>query len=184
MSSNPTISTSPASWPASFPHPILDCYVCLSFFLSATNSGCVHLVNMPAFTSFSGKTRAIASHDKVRAASLSEIPIISLEAPLLDLISQLHDACTRVGFFYIKDHGVPEEIINATFTCAENFFGLDRNIKEECHYKKSKILRGYEPPDEVRTDATKKPDMNEAFNWGYSPELDPSFDASKAIECM
>ena len=51
--------------------PMLDCFVCLFFFLSATNSGCVHLVNMSAFTSFSGKTHAIASHDTVRAASLS-----------------------------------------------------------------------------------------------------------------
>lgn len=139
---------------------------------------------MPAFTSFSGKTRAIRSNDSVRAASHSEIPIISLEAPLPDLVFQLRDACTRVGFFYIKDHGVPKEIIDATFRCAENFFGLDREIKDECHYKKSKILRGYEPPDEVRTDETKKADMNEAFNWGYSPELDHSFDASKPAECM
>jgi isopenicillin N synthase-like dioxygenase len=138
---------------------------------------------MSAFTSFSGKTRAIANHDTVRAASFSEIPIISLEAPLSDLISQLRDACTRVGFFYITDHGVPQEIIHDTFMCAENFFALDRDTKSECHYKKSKILRGYEPPDEVRTDETKTADMNEAFNWGYSPELDPLADPMKPVQC-
>ena len=139
---------------------------------------------MSSFTSFSGKTRAIANNDKVRVASSSEIPIISLEAPLSDLICQLRDACTRVGFFYIKDHGVPQETIDATFRCAENFFGLDREVKDQCHYKKSEILRGYEPPDEVRTDESKKPDMNEAFNWGYSPELDPLVDSSRPAEGM
>jgi isopenicillin N synthase-like dioxygenase len=139
---------------------------------------------MSAFTSFSGKTRAIVSNDTVRAASFSEIPIISLEAPLSELILQLRDACTRVGFFYIKDHGVPQEIIDTTFSCAETFFGLDRETKSECHYKKSKILRGYEPPDEVRTDESKKADMNEAFNWGYSPELDPLADSNEPVQCM
>ena len=128
---------------------------------------------MSAFTSFSGKTRTLASDDTVRAACFSEIPIISLSSPLPELIAQLRDACTRVGFFYIKDHGVPQEIIDATFQTAQDFFALGRDQKAEVHYKKSKILRGYEPPDEVRTDETKKPDMNEAFNWGYSPELDP-----------
>ena len=137
---------------------------------------------MSAFTSFSGKTRTITSNDSVRAASASEIPIISLEAPLSELIFHLRDACTRVGFFYIKDHDVPQEIIDATFTCAENFFTLDEETENEVHYKKSKILRGYEPSDEVRTDETRKPDVNEAFNWGYSAELDPLYDSKKPIE--
>lgn len=70
-----------------------------------------------------------------------------------------------------------QEVIDATFTCAEEFsvldFALHSETKSECHYKKSKILRGYEPPDEVGTDETKRADMNEAFNWGYSPEFDP-----------
>lgn len=128
---------------------------------------------MSAFTSFSGKSRVVANDNTVRNATASEIPIISLQAPLYELLDQLRDACTRVGFFYIKDHGVPQEIIDATFGCARDFFALDIEAKNEVNYKKSKILRGYEPMDEVRTDESKKPDMNEAFNWGYSPELDP-----------
>ncbi|KAH7386381.1 putative isopenicillin N synthetase [Cadophora sp. MPI-SDFR-AT-0126] len=138
---------------------------------------------MAGFTSFSGKSRIVANDAALRHATFSEIPIISLSAPLPELIDQLRNACTKVGFFYIKDHDVPQKVINDTFECAQNFFSLQRDVKDEVHYKKSAILRGYEPPAEVRTDETKKADMNEAFNWGYSSDLDPiASGSSRSLE--
>lgn len=124
------------------------------------------------FTSFAGNKRAVES-DIARQADFNEIPLISLNAPTKELLSQFKDACTRVGFLYIKDHGVPQEKIDALFGTAEKFFAQDINAKNVINYKKSKILRGYEPSAEVRTDETKKPDLNEAFNWGYEKSLDP-----------
>lgn len=126
------------------------------------------------FTSFSGNKRTVTS-DVARRADFNEIPIISLASPKKELIAQLTDACTRVGFFYIKDHNVPQEKIDNLFKTAESFFALDDEKKDEINYKKSKILRGYEPPAEVRTDETRKPDLNEAFNWGYEKALDPEW---------
>lgn len=124
------------------------------------------------FTSFAGNKRTVES-DTARQADFNEIPIISLNSPEEVLLEQLKDACTRVGFLYIKDHGVPQQKIDALFMTAETFFAQDSTTKNEINYKKSKILRGYEPPAEVRTDETRKPDMNEAFNWGYEKSLDP-----------
>ncbi|KAK5131077.1 hypothetical protein LTR08_001363 [Meristemomyces frigidus] len=95
------------------------------------------------------------------------------------LVAQLRDACTRVGFFYIKDHGVPQATTDAIFDTAKLFFDQDLETKNEIHYKKSSILRGYEPTGEVRTDATKKVDLNEAFNCGYEPDLDSQHRADK-----
>lgn len=123
------------------------------------------------FTSFSGNQRSIAS-DAARRADFNEIPIISLKADRETLLSQLTDACTRVGFFYLKDHDIPQEKIDALFTTAEKFFAQPKSIKNKINYKQSSILRGYEPPAEVRTDETRKPDLNEAFNWGYEKSLD------------
>lgn len=123
------------------------------------------------FTSFAGNKRTIAS-DTARTASFKEIPIISLKSPKPELISQLRDACTRVGFFYIQDHDVPQAKIDKTFHIAKSFFAQEQAVKNAINYKKSKILRGYEPPAEVRTDETKKADLNEAFNWGYERDLD------------
>lgn len=125
------------------------------------------------FTSFAGNTRTIVS-DAARRADFNEIPVISLEADKETLLKQLTDACTRVGFFYLEDHGVPQEKIDKLFGVAENFFAQPLATKNEINYKNSAILRGYEPPAEVRTDETRKPDLNEAFNWGYEGSLDPA----------
>lgn len=124
------------------------------------------------FTSFAGNKRSIAS-DTARTATFNEIPLISLKTPKSQLLSQLRDACTRVGFFYIKDHDIPQEKIDKTFEIAKLFFAQSQEVKNEINYRKSRILRGYEPPAEVRTDETKKADLNEAFNWGYERDLDP-----------
>jgi isopenicillin N synthase-like dioxygenase len=124
------------------------------------------------FTSFSGNKRTIAS-DSARRADFNEIPIISLQDSKEEILRQLTDACTRVGFFYVRDHGVPQDKVDAMFRLAESFFAQDLTKKNEINYKKSSILRGYEPPAEVRTDETRKPDLNEAFNWGYEKSLDP-----------
>jgi isopenicillin N synthase-like dioxygenase len=124
------------------------------------------------FTSFAGNKRTIGS-DVARRADFNEIPLISLALPKEELLAKLRDACTRVGFLYISDHGVPQDKINDLFQTAEKFFEQEKEKKNEINYKKSQILRGYEPPAEVRTDETRKPDLNEAFNWGYEKTLDP-----------
>lgn len=67
---------------------------------------------------------------------------------------------------------MPQATINAAFDTAKRFFDQDLEAKSAIHYKKSSILRGYEPIAEVRTDETKKADLNEAFNCGYEPDLD------------
>ena len=53
------------------------------------------------FTSFSGRQRQLAGNT-ARKAEFSEIPTISLADPEDQIISDLRDACTRIGFFYIK----------------------------------------------------------------------------------
>lgn len=134
------------------------------------------------FTSFSNQVQRTIRSDVARNATFDEIPLISLNAPADELLKQLTDACTRVGFFYIQDHDVPQEKIDAIFKTAEKFFAQDKDVKNKINYKQSKILRGYEPPAEVRTDENRKPDVNEAFNWGYEKALDPVWDGSDSKE--
>ena len=73
----------------------------------------------------------------------------------------------------MQDHDVPSSITQAIFETARSFFDQPLEVKNRINYKKSAILRGYEPLAEVRTDETKMADLNEAFNCGYQPELDP-----------
>ncbi|CAK4033879.1 isopenicillin n [Lecanosticta acicola] len=135
---------------------------------------------MAQFTSFSGRTRHLAGNN-ARNAEFNEIPTISLAASEEDIIAQLRDACTRVGFFYVKDHGVSPKVIDGIFQTAKDFFDQSLETKAEIHHKKSKILRGYEPMAEVRTDKSKRADLNEAFICGYEPDLDPDFDETAPV---
>ncbi|KAL1855521.1 hypothetical protein Plec18170_004241 [Paecilomyces lecythidis] len=126
-----------------------------------------------AFTSFAGRKYKVLSDQVKESTSFDEIPVIDLTQPQNELINSLKDACTRVGFFYISNHGVPQSIIDRVFSSAEDFFKLGTEIKQQVHFKKGNALCGYEGIQNVHTDETRKADLNEAFSWRYSPDLDP-----------
>jgi isopenicillin N synthase-like dioxygenase len=78
----------------------------------------------------------------------SEIPVIDL-SPLIAqsddaaTIVQLADACERVGFFYVKNHGIGAEIVSRLHQQAQLFFKQPVMRKEQLRvdYK----MRGYLP---------------------------------------
>jgi isopenicillin N synthase-like dioxygenase len=53
------------------------------------------------------------------------------------LVAQLRDICTRVEFFYINDHGVPQGALGATFKSAKTVLSLDRETEIGARYNKS-----------------------------------------------
>ena len=59
------------------------------------------------------------------------------------LASEVYDACVRVGFFYIKNHGVDESIMKNVFSAAKDFFGLPLEDKMAIDLNKSPHFRGY-----------------------------------------
>lgn len=126
------------------------------------------------FVSFSGRSRNVLNDSvEVRKADFSEIPIISLKAEKTELVKQIKDACTRVGFFYIADHDVPRQQIDDLLKAAETFFNSSTEDKKDIHFSNSKHFRGYEGYGDNKTETGKRPDLNEQFNWGYEAELDP-----------
>jgi non-haem dioxygenase in morphine synthesis N-terminal len=58
---------------------------------------------------------------------------------------KIRDACTRVGFFYIEGHGIPEEIVNKVFEMGEKFFELDFAEKMKLFVNNRPNYRGYTP---------------------------------------
>lgn len=59
--------------------------------------------------------------------------------------TQLYDACTRVGFFYIQNHGIPGSLIDAVFSCGKQFFDLSFEEKMEIYINNIPNYRGYTP---------------------------------------
>ena len=112
--------------------------------------------------------------------AFAEIPIIDF-APMLGmdaakraLAAEIHLACTEIGFFYIRNHGVAQELIDATFAECPRFFGLGAADKMAIHVRHSLNNSGYTPLLEENTDPTGKGDLHEAFDIAHElPETEP-----------
>jgi isopenicillin N synthase-like dioxygenase len=98
------------------------------------------------------------------------------------IAQQLCEACIRVGFFYIKNHGVPQEAIDGVFSQTKRFFSLPLEEKMRIHISKSPNHRGYVPLLEENTDPVGKGDLHEAFDCALDvPADDPDLLAGKIL---
>ena len=78
----------------------------------------------------------------------------------------LNDACTNVGFFYIKNHGVPQTLMDRMFAESERFFQIPPDDKMAIHVKKSPHLVGYVGMEEENADpAVSKGDIHEGYDF-------------------
>ena len=69
-------------------------------------------------------------------AALAQLPIIDLapylsgaDGALQNLADEIADACERIGFFYIKNHGVSEDLIAQAFAQSKRFHALPLETK-------------------------------------------------------
>jgi len=93
------------------------------------------------------------------------IPIIDLSAmvsphpdpsALENLTAEIKEACMRVGFFVIKNHGIDWTIVENAFAALEEFFGLPMETKMSLHQSKSPSFMGYEEPYYTNVDRLKR----------------------------
>lgn len=110
------------------------------------------------------------------------IPLIDLSGvlhagsprtPRVDaVVSQLRQACMETGFFYVLNHGVPQELIARQFTLAQQFFDLPLADKEAISLHRSPSMRGYERLGGQTLDANARPDLKESFYCGLDYAAD------------
>lgn len=58
-------------------------------------------------------------------------------------LTQLDKACSSSGFFYLSNHGIPENLLTAVLSASNQFFDLDKAEKNALHIKQSAHFRGY-----------------------------------------
>ncbi|KAI1864959.1 uncharacterized protein JN550_008505 [Neoarthrinium moseri] len=123
-----------------------------------------------------------------RDADLSEVPIIDISpiysssvAARQRVAQQLRDACTNTGFFYITNHGVPADALEAAHAASLEFFRQPRAVKERAHASQSRIYNGYKPPQTQRINPFESVDVRESFSWKYDPKYDESVTDMDAI---
>lgn len=115
-------------------------------------------------------------NDPSSSGSLTDfdrIPIIDLSGISGDdiqtkegIAAAVRTACTDVGFFYIINHGVPEDLIGRVFSQARRLFDCPLDKKMEIHVKKSPHQLGYVADgDENANPLVGKADIHEAFDF-------------------
>ncbi|KAL4786912.1 hypothetical protein BJX76DRAFT_364737 [Aspergillus varians] len=73
-----------------------------------------------------------------------------------NLVADLRDACTRVGFFVIQNHGIEWSIVERAFAGLKEFFALPMETKKK-----------------VQSLSPSYMDLRESMTTSYEPELDP-----------
>jgi len=106
-------------------------------------------------------------------SSFQEIPIIDIFSLLgvndnpksvRKTRKEIEDACKNIGFFYVKNHQIPQKHLDAVISVMEEFFNLPQEEKMKIHIGKSAIFRGYTPlGNELTND---KYDWHECVDFG------------------
>ena len=111
------------------------------------------------------------SYADAAAIAKNAIPVIDM-APLHDgtidgarhVARQLLGAAETVGFFYVRNHGLPPDLIARTDAEARRFFSLP--LEEKQQVKVTPWHRGYIKIGEAKMYESAKPDLKESFIWG------------------
>ena len=94
----------------------------------------------------------------------NEIPMIDLsdfENRRQEIIDQLWQAATEVGFFQLVNHGLLNEAVHQAFELSEAFFSLPQEAKAAFPLKKG-LNAGWEFMSQVRP-STRTADQKESF---------------------
>lgn len=128
-------------------------------------------------------TKTLTPRDEAQAtapaASAPIIPLINVEglrsndpARHAEIAAALRSACEQRGFFYIRNHGVPDALIARVFQATEAFFDQPMAAKLQLDKAQSPCNRGYEPLRAQTLEAGAPPDLKESFYIGAEVAAD------------
>ncbi|OCH87338.1 Clavaminate synthase-like protein [Obba rivulosa] len=83
------------------------------------------------------------------------------------LAEAVRDACMNVGFLYVKNHGIAEDIINAALDASKEFFSQSTESKMELDIRKTPNFKGYNALRSSNNDPENDGDMHEGFEFGW-----------------
>jgi len=120
------------------------------------------------------------AYQEVKDIDVHEIPVIDV-APLLApgsgaqqglgrVADAMLEASQRIGFFYIRNHGVAPEVLQAAAAQSLAFFR--RPAQEKLAVRVSPKHRGFIPVGEAKMYSSARPDLKESFVWGLDVNAD------------
>ncbi|KAF2793242.1 naringenin,2-oxoglutarate 3-dioxygenase [Melanomma pulvis-pyrius CBS 109.77] len=108
-----------------------------------------------------------------------EIPLIDINGIYNDAVARkkmaaiVKHAVERSGFFYVKNHGIDEEVIENARQATIKFFEQSAEAKNRVSRAKSKHFNGYSGRGTTQISPSESLDMKESFMWQYDPKFDP-----------
>jgi len=114
--------------------------------------------------------------------AFNEIPVIDVTSLINHsdpeaVARQIGHACENVGFFYIKNHGVDQALIDEMYALTKQFFDLPYDQKNKLNIVHSgQTLRGYIPMYAENVDPENTRDFKECYDYGaHTDEVSPFF---------
>ncbi|KAH6715586.1 2og-Fe oxygenase family protein [Leptodontidium sp. MPI-SDFR-AT-0119] len=117
----------------------------------------------------------------LRDARSDEIPLIDISGIYSSsfderkaVATQIHEAATNIGFFYVKNHGISASVMKSAYDSSLEFFRQPDEIKQEVNAELSPCLNGWKPPQTQRINQAESIDVRETFSFRYNPTYDPA----------
>ncbi|MEM9139958.1 MAG: 2-oxoglutarate and iron-dependent oxygenase domain-containing protein [Pseudomonadota bacterium] len=89
-----------------------------------------------------------------------------------DVAKALGEAARTSGFFYITNHGIPQDMIDALFAASKEFHAMPRSYKMRYWVGFTTNHRGYVPFEENGAEFPKKINFHEAWDMSYEAPAD------------
>jgi isopenicillin N synthase-like dioxygenase len=112
----------------------------------------------------------LVQYAEAERIDVASIPVIDLTGisdgdPAMPAIGrQMLAAAEGIGFFYIRNHGIPASLIDAVFAVSARFFAETPARKQEVAVTAGH--RGFIQVGEAKMASRAKPDLKESFIWG------------------
>ncbi|MGB3491616.1 MAG: 2-oxoglutarate and iron-dependent oxygenase domain-containing protein [Elainellaceae cyanobacterium] len=118
----------------------------------------------------------------------STIPLVDFAPFLIDdsigqqqVAAEIYRACHEIGFLYVINHGIPQDMIDRAFEQSQQFFDLPLAQKQKVAWSNEFSNRGYVGRERERLDETQPGDVKEAFNIGQEVPQDQAFSQGAAL---
>ncbi|WP_026731186.1 isopenicillin N synthase family dioxygenase [Fischerella sp. PCC 9605] len=95
------------------------------------------------------------------------------------VVEQIYQACHEIGFMYLQNHGMSQNLIEQVFTQSKNFFNLPLEVKQQFAWSDEYSNQGYVGIERERLNPNKPGDLKEAFN--VSKQDTKTFSASPRL---
>ncbi|WPH12752.1 isopenicillin N synthase family dioxygenase [Variovorax paradoxus] len=136
----------------------------------------------------SSVTTTNTAYADARSVDLDYIPVIDLVdlmsgAPgaVEDVARQIVDASTRIGFFYIRNHSISQDVIDKAGKAMRDYFSLPQETKALAPVNTSQ--RGWMATGMAKLEGSKTHDLKEIFFWG--PESwHPRLNVRKGVDSL